>query len=326
MKTKWIIVGALISLLVHVSLVIFIGKIEFNFSKFDFIETYLLERKSNIVPKQKQVVKIENTSFQQIPETPNQYEDLDEKQANFYSETSSFSSLQIDQNIDFQNLHHHPFTRFINEKMKFDIYWMGIYVGEAFIYVTADQNNLTITFTVKSSNFISNFYYVNDRAESIIQNGKPKRFTLLQIEGKYRGNKETIFDYEKGEIIFINHLKNKITYHKEVNRLFMDVLSGFFYLRAMQIKLNEPLSVDIFDSNKFITVKVYLLGEEKIELSNKKQFETFIIKPQIETEGLFKRKGDIIIWLTKDEKKIPVKIETRISIGQIVAELKEYTQ
>jgi hypothetical protein len=103
----------------------------------------------------------------------------------------------------------------------------------------------------------------------------------------------------------------------------MDVLSGFFYLRTLTININEPVSIDIFDSNKFTTVVVQPIREEKLELSNKK-FDTIVIKPQLDTEGLFKRKGDIIIWLTKDNGKIPLKIETKVPVGRVVAELKEY--
>ncbi|HOA83132.1 MAG TPA: DUF3108 domain-containing protein [Thermodesulfovibrio thiophilus] len=208
--------------------------------------------------------------------------------------------------------------------MKFDIYWMGIYVGSAIVYVKGNENEITITSMVKSAGFISNFYYVNDRAESKIEDGKPTYFALVQNEGKYKGNKETIFDYNNKEIIFINNLKNNTTYHKNIDKMFMDVLSGFFYLRTLPIKLNEPVSLDIFDSNKFTTVQIQPIKEEKIELSDNKQIDAILIKPKLDTEGLFKRKGDILIWLSKDDKKIPLKIETRVPVGHVVAELKEY--
>lgn len=217
-----------------------------------------------------------------------------------------------------------PFTRFINENMRFDIYWMGVYVGSAEVSVKGDKTQVTIISTVKSASFISNFYYVNNHAETKIEDGKPKHFTLVQIEGKYRGNKETIFDYENGEIIFINHLKNNITYHKRIDKVFMDVLSGFFYLRTLPINLNSSILLDIFDSNKFITVAVQPIREEKIKVSDNKAIDTIVIKPELDTEGLFKRKGEIIIWLTKDDNKVPVKIETKVSVGKVVAELKEY--
>jgi len=48
---------------------------------------------------------------------------------------------------------------------------------------------------------------------------------------------------------------------------------------------------------------------------------TVIVKPELKSEGLFQSKGDILIWLTDDEKRIPVKVETKVPVGNIVARL-----
>jgi len=323
MKLRWIIVGLLISLAIHISIMVSLGKIQLNLPSLDFIETYFFQSKkenpkpkiSNL-PEQSQISEKQEVKEQEVNESV--------KSENFAkNEENHQESIQSNEKVQSPAIQYNPFTKFINETMKFDIYWMGIYVGSAVVSVKGDENTVTITSMVKSASFISNFYYVNDRAESKIENGKPKHFILIQTEGKYRGNKETIFDYENKEIVFINHLKNNTTYHKGIDKVFMDVLSGFFYLRTKPINLNEPVSIDIFDSNKFATVLVQPIKEEKIELSNK-QIDTIVIKPQLDTEGLFKRKGDIIIWLSKDASKIPLKIETKVPVGRVVAELKEY--
>lgn len=329
MKTKWLISGFIVSLLIHLVVFLALGRIDFSLST-EFIDAYLLQTKK--ITQQSKIKKpIEPTikTEDKNPEKKNRENSETERLSNG-SEIDSSQDTSISSNPSADNRYSENsnntniFTNFINERMKFDIYWMGLSVGSASVSVVGDQNTVIIVSTVNSSEFISNFYYVNDRAESKIVDGKPKHFTLIQIEGRHRGNKETIFDYEKGEITFINHIKNKITYHKGINKVFMDVLSGFFYLRTMPIRLNDTLTVDIFDSDKFVTVQVQPLREETIELPNKQQVKTIVIKPQLDTEGLFKRKGDIIVWLTNDEKKIPVRIETNVPIGKVVAELREY--
>ena len=40
--------------------------------------------------------------------------------------------------------------------------------------------------------------------------------------------------------------------------------------------------------------------------------------------GLFKHDGDIIIWLTDDNLKVPVKVRTKIIIGYVEAILTSY--
>ncbi|MGB9935731.1 DUF3108 domain-containing protein [Thermodesulfovibrio yellowstonii] len=325
MKPKWIIAGILISIIVHISIMIALGKIQLNLSFTDFIDTYIFESKKEsdkhkIIPNTEQLKNLDKK------ENNNEKVSENVKPENFTKNTEESSQTEFSQeNEKIQSeIKNNPFNRFINESMKFDIYWMGIYVGSAIVSVKGDSSEVTITSMVKSASFISNFYYVNDHAESKIEYGKPKHFKLVQVEGKYRGNKETIFDYNQKEIIFINHLKNNTTYHKGIDKVFMDVLSGFFYLRTLPISLKEPVSVDIFDSNKFTTVQVQPIKEEKIELSNKKEIDAIVVKPLLDTEGLFKRKGDIIIWLSKDDSKIPLKIETKVPVGRVTAELKEY--
>ncbi|ACI21734.1 MULTISPECIES: DUF3108 domain-containing protein [Thermodesulfovibrio] len=325
MKPKWIIAGILISIIVHISIMMALGKIQLNLSFTDFIDTYIFESKKEsekhkIIPNTEQLKNLDKK------ENNNEKVSENVKPENFTKNTEESSQTEFSQeNEKIQSeIKNNPFNRFINESMKFDIYWMGIYVGSAIVSVKGDSSEVTITSMVKSASFISNFYYVNDHAESKIEYGKPKHFKLVQVEGKYRGNKETIFDYNQKEIIFINHLKNNTTYHKGIDKVFMDVLSGFFYLRTLPISLKEPVSVDIFDSNKFTTVQVQPIKEEKIELSNKKEIDAIVIKPLLDTEGLFKRKGDIIIWLSKDDSKIPLKIETKVPVGRVTAELKEY--
>jgi hypothetical protein len=48
-----------------------------------------------------------------------------------------------------------------------------------------------------------------------------------------------------------------------------------------------------------------------------------LINPILKTEGLFLRKGKMHIWLTDDERKIPVKFKSKVKIGSFVAKLVE---
>jgi hypothetical protein len=45
----------------------------------------------------------------------------------------------------------------------------------------------------------------------------------------------------------------------------------------------------------------------------------------VQDGGLFKHDGRIIIWLTDDERKIPVKVSTKIIIGEVYSELTRYS-
>ncbi len=207
------------------------------------------------------------------------------------------------------------------ELMFFDIYWMGIYVGKASFEAKNELGNITIVSKVDSAPVISSLYKVDDYAKSYIVNGMPVSFKIKQHEGRYRSNKETIFDINNKKIIYFNHLKGEKYEHHAVAQPLWDVISGFYYIRTFPFEVGKTLYINIFDSNKFYNAEVKVIGKEKIKVSDNWKTDTIIIKPILQSDGLFKRKGDILIWLTDDENRIPVKVETAVSIGKVTAKI-----
>ncbi len=77
----------------------------------------------------------------------------------------------------------------------------------------------------------------------------------------------------------------------------------------------------VADEGKNIVFTGEVLRRE--ELSTKiGKLKTLVIKPTIEVDGAFKPVGDILIWLTDDDRKHVVRIESKIKIGTLVAKLK----
>jgi hypothetical protein len=208
------------------------------------------------------------------------------------------------------------------ERFQYDIYWLGIYVGTAVLEAVNNEGVLRITSQVDSSPFISAFYKVEDRAESVVLDGTPVNFRIKQREGRYKSDKETIFDMYSRTITFFNYLEGTETEHNVKEAIAWDVVSGFYYLRTQPLEVGKPVFIDVFDSNKFYKAKVDVLRKEKIEISDKDELNTIVVRPALKSEGLFQRQGEILIWLTDDENKIPVKVETTVFIGSVVAKLR----
>ena len=53
-------------------------------------------------------------------------------------------------------------------------------------------------------------------------------------------------------------------------------------------------------------------------------FECCVIEPMVVAGGLFKSEGSIKIWVTDDENHMPVRMASKILIGEIVASLVRY--
>jgi hypothetical protein len=66
-----------------------------------------------------------------------------------------------------------------------------------------------------------------------------------------------------------------------------------------------------------VTVKILKREEIKVKAGT---FKTIKVQPLIKHNDVFKNKGDIFIWLTDDDNKLPVLIKTEVKIGHVKAE------
>lgn len=212
--------------------------------------------------------------------------------------------------------------KFTGEKLTYSLYWLGIHVGNAELEAVDRAGMVIIKCRVHSTPVISAFYRVDDHSESMVANGVPVHFRIKQQEGKYRSDKETIFDPDNKHVTFFNYIKGtKDDYPIQSGGLW-DLISGFYYLRTQPFEVGKTININIFDSNKFFQAEVNVIGKEQVKFSETKVLGTVKVKPVIKSEGLFQNRGDIMIWLTDDDNKIPVKVETKAPIGKVVAILK----
>ena len=89
------------------------------------------------------------------------------------------------------------------------------------------------------------------------------------------------------------------------------------------MKIDDRIHLQNFYKDKVHDLDVKYLGKETIEVPSGK-FDCIIIEPLMKEGGLFKHDGNIIIWLTDDNLKMPVKVRTKIIIGHVEAKLSKY--
>ena len=213
----------------------------------------------------------------------------------------------------------------IPEKLTYDLSWTGITAGSATQEVVDDGNTIRVISTARSASWISVFFPVEDRIESVLakvappQLGLPHHYRMKIREGSHRRDKEIIFDQKTMKAQYIDHLGNE--------KLSLDILpntydfySGFYYLRTLKLEVGKPVYVNILDSKKMWNVEVQVVKREKLK-TILGEVETIQVRPLVKSEGIFERKGVIDIWLTDDERRIPVKMKTKVKIGSITATL-----
>lgn len=212
-----------------------------------------------------------------------------------------------------------------NETFQYRLTWNGIRAGTAWLGINKEGERIKIFSRVKSAPFISVFYEVNDTVESTLEPvdglypGKPLHYRIKLKEGKHRRDKEVTF---KGDLaVYKNNLK-KETYETKIPEKIFDPLSAFFYVRFMPLEPGKSIFITVFDSKKVWNVEVQVLRKEKIEIDSQ-ELDTIVIKPLMQSEGIFYRKGDILIWLTDDSSRRPVMLKTKVLIGSVVATMEK---
>lgn len=212
----------------------------------------------------------------------------------------------------------------IPEKFVYDLTWTGIKAGSATLELTSDGDKIKIVSTAQSAPFISVFYTVDDRIESILSRnplfsalGQPVNYRIKLREGRHRRDKEIVFDRITNKASYRDYLKKEKKEFDVPSNVF-DPLSSFYHLRTLELVVGRPVYVSVFDSKKVWNVEVQVLRRERITIPAG-TFDTIVIKPDMKSEGIFYRKGEIFIWLTDDAKHIPVKLQTKVAVGSINA-------
>jgi len=212
------------------------------------------------------------------------------------------------------------------EKLTFDLNYGFVTAGVAVMEIPrikriSGREAYHVTFEVNSVPSFDMFYKVRDRYETYldVEGLFPWRFEQHIREGGYTRDFSAFFDQRKG-IAKTSEGEYKIPLY--VN----DIVSAFYYARTFDysdMKENDLVNLKNFYKDRVYDLDVKYHGKETIEVPAGK-FDCIIVEPLVKEGGLFKHEGNIIVWLTNDELKLPVKVRTKIIIGHVEAKLSTY--
>lgn len=240
-------------------------------------------------------------------------------------------SNSVRSNLD--SLEAHPPLRTISqtafglgEHLVFDVGFSFIKAGEAVMAIPSLENisgreAYKIVFTVNTTPIFSLFFRVEDRHETVmdVHGLFPWRFSQKIREGRYRRDFEAEFD-QRNNIARANKKEYPIPPYVQ------DVVSAFYYARTFdyaKMRIGDKIYLENFYKDSTYPLAVKFLGYQRLTVKAG-TFDCVIIEPLIKEGGLFKSEGRIIIWLTNDERRIPIKVSTKVVIGTIDAELREF--
>jgi len=177
-----------------------------------------------------------------------------------------------------------------------------------------------------SSGLVDTFYHVRDQNDAWLDVASlvTLRYEKHIREGKYRVEETVVLDQIHHRYQDHSYRIDKNVYENKEGALppdALDVLSSLYYVRTLPLAAGRSFTFDVYSGGKVWPLAVKVRKRETIRVPVG-QFDCFLIEPLLREPGIFVAKGKKLqVWLTADERRIPVRMRSEVVIGHVSAEL-----
>jgi hypothetical protein len=107
----------------------------------------------------------------------------------------------------------------------------------------------------------------------------------------------------------------------------LDVFSAFFVARQRGLGRDGQLTVRVFDNGKLYDLPFRPIGYETLDLPRPLGRRlTQVAEPVVPPgSGLFTQEGRLLVWVTADARRIPVRVRSKVPVGSVSGDLESYT-
>jgi hypothetical protein len=209
------------------------------------------------------------------------------------------------------------------ERLTYDIEWRMIHAGTAVV----DAQKTTARLKLDSEGLVSTLFKVNDAYG--VTYDEPfcaTSSTLDAQEGKRHHETRVTFDRtnNRADAVERDVLKNAVlhTYDVAIPNCVHDVLGALISLRGLTLKPGQSATMPVSDGHHTAQVKVEAQDREELKTATS-DYKTIRCETFLMNGVVYNRKGRVFVWLTDDEKRLPVQIQLRMSfpIGTVTLHL-----
>jgi hypothetical protein len=106
-----------------------------------------------------------------------------------------------------------------------------------------------------------------------------------------------------------------------------DLITALLDTRSWNLKPGESRDALVLFNDDFYELTIHALRYEEVT-TDLGTFNALVLEPKMEKtppKGMFAKGSTVRVWISQDERKLPVKFEVDFNIGTGVAQLVEYT-
>lgn len=141
-------------------------------------------------------------------------------------------------------------------------------------------------------------------------------------------------NYRKEENMTFNHATNTVKAEERTEKeLFKvpenvhDVVSGYYFLRTIdfnRIGVGTTIELPAFYDDAVYNMKVKYRGKEVVKTKFGK-INTIKLSPVMTSNGFFKGEDALLMWVSDDINKVPVKVQVELSVGSLDMDIKSFS-
>ena len=166
------------------------------------------------------------------------------------------------------------------------------------------------------------FFKVRDRYESYIDTATmlPMRFIRNINEGGYKKYNNVVFNRE-------TNIATSTLGNFKVPACIQDVISSIYYARNIDFNKYKPgdkIPFSMFLDDEVFDIYIRYMGKENVE-TRYGTFRAIKFKPLLIKGTIFEGGEKMTVWVSDDGNKIPLRVDSPISVGSIKVDMISFT-
>lgn len=215
------------------------------------------------------------------------------------------------------------------EKLQFAVEWRLVRAGTAILARTPRGNGWQSDLNLDSTGLVSKLFRVKDEYSVLFDSGYCASWTHMHSEeGSRRRDTVVTFDREKKRSYYIEKdLIKQTTFPKkelDIPVCVQDVVAALNRLRGLKLQPGQSVVMPISDGKRIVNAKIEAQEKEAVK-TTAGSFQTMRYEANLFNDVLYTRKGRLFIWITDDDRKLPVQIRVKLSfpVGTIGLQLEK---
>jgi len=198
-----------------------------------------------------------------------------------------------------------------------------------------DKKAVKLVFAAQSSGTLAKLfgYKIDDYYETFTD---PENFCSYKVikrerEGQRKRDIEIVYMKESRRLhikdydVSVNPpLLKKDRFVEDVPACVQDYVSALYSLRQKKLETGAVVHSIVGEYEEYKDLEARMEQRERVD-APAGRYDTYRINVLALTGGLFRGGGQFKVWMTADERRIPVQFEVRAAIGKVTGKLKKYS-